>query len=198
MELPPKDGTGQSAKATGTYVLRNKYLVGEKKDEIILNNVNRDYMHLDMGFLMMILAAIYINNNVVDSEQLFIQLGRIGFIAGESHPVYGEWEKVISKFVRQCYLQKTKSTKVGREGKTLYEYRMGQRAKLEIGNRAVLNFVAQIYGEEVDPIKAKELEIEEQRGRDNEDEQLNSGDGDDNNASEEQLNHRRTRSKTQR
>jgi len=56
------------------------------------------------------------------------------------------------------WLDKTK--KKGTSGEATYEYTMGMRSKIEIGRLAVLEQIAKIFGDTIDPIKKKEVEEE--------------------------------------
>jgi len=143
------------------YILKN--LISQD----VWNQLNivslTDFEKQQRGLLLTILGMILISNQVLDSESLYDQLKRLGIREGEPHPVFGEWEKLIDNaFVKQLYLTKKKSQDRTRNGKVMYEYKIGPRAIIELDKRKILEFVAGIYGEQLDPIQLKSLEIEEE------------------------------------
>eukprot|EP01111_Echinosteliopsis_oligospora_P013206 TRINITY_DN4675_c0_g1_i1.p1 TRINITY_DN4675_c0_g1~~TRINITY_DN4675_c0_g1_i1.p1 ORF type:complete len:152 (-),score=42.71 TRINITY_DN4675_c0_g1_i1:89-544(-) len=116
--------------------------------------------------IMIILGMISINNNSIDNDILFEQLHRLGLESGTLHPVFGEWEKLIeTTFTKQKYIEKHKTKEQSKSGKVMYVYSLGDRAKVEIGRRNIQEFVANMFGEQLDPVQAKAIEMEEEKER---------------------------------
>jgi len=110
-----------------------------------------------MGFLTLVLCIIQLSDGVVDSETLFTHLKRLGLGEG-THPVLGDWKKVLDTFVREMYLHKKRGN-VGHSGAIVYEFRKGPRAMVEIDQTAVMKFVAGVFGDDIDPLQIKEMEL---------------------------------------
>eukprot|EP01114_Cavostelium_apophysatum_P014890 TRINITY_DN3964_c0_g1_i1.p1 TRINITY_DN3964_c0_g1~~TRINITY_DN3964_c0_g1_i1.p1 ORF type:complete len:345 (-),score=80.65 TRINITY_DN3964_c0_g1_i1:10-1044(-) len=117
----------------------------------------------ERGLLMAILGLIYLNNQEIDKDSLYTQLRRLGMRENEPHFQFGQWEKIVEKFVKELYLEKKRTTQQGKDGKTLYNYRIGQRALMEIGKKRILYFIANTYGEDQpDAAELQELEMEDE------------------------------------
>jgi hypothetical protein len=86
-----------------------------------------------------------------------VQLARLGLEKGKSHEYFGKWEKLLQTFIKQGFLVRKKCG-AQNDGQVPYEFVIGPRAELLIGRKNILKHVAEIYNEEVDPIKEKELE----------------------------------------
>eukprot|EP01118_Nematostelium_gracile_P013101 TRINITY_DN489_c0_g1_i1.p1 TRINITY_DN489_c0_g1~~TRINITY_DN489_c0_g1_i1.p1 ORF type:complete len:292 (-),score=84.05 TRINITY_DN489_c0_g1_i1:106-981(-) len=153
VEVPKKGSKG--GEGSGTFILKNclntQSLQWTEKDE-----------H-ECGFLMTCLAIIFMNNGSIEQEPFYSQLRRIGLREGELHPVFGDWEKLIDKLVKEMYLERSRKGVTG-EGRKAIEYRSGARSNLEIDKIKILEFIAKMYGEEqVDQTLLKELEINQER-----------------------------------
>eukprot|EP01103_Thecamoeba_quadrilineata_P004223 TRINITY_DN1393_c0_g1_i2.p1 TRINITY_DN1393_c0_g1~~TRINITY_DN1393_c0_g1_i2.p1 ORF type:complete len:143 (+),score=27.73 TRINITY_DN1393_c0_g1_i2:432-860(+) len=111
---------------------------------------------------MVILSLIILNENVIDQDTLYDQLKRLGFKEKENHPVFGEWEKLIDKFIKQLYLARKKKESTNQNDKCIYDYMIGSRSKHEIGEVKIRKFIANIFGVE---------EQQEQQGDDEEEEE---------------------------
>jgi len=110
---------------------------------------------------MTILSIIFMNNGVIEKMVLFDQLKRLGLREQQPHPLFGDWEKLIDRFVKELYLEKKR--KKNNEGIIFEEFRAGPRAAVETEKKDVLKFVSTVYGEEVvDAQMLKELELEEE------------------------------------
>jgi len=141
------------------FILRN-LISQERLQQFGLNNLT-DLEKQQRGLLMTILGMILISNHVLDQDSIYDQLKRLGIREQEPHPIFGDWEKLIDVFVKQLYLEKRKSQNRSRTGKAMYEFKIGPRAMIELGKKRILEFVSSIYGEQVDPVQLKALELED-------------------------------------
>ena len=75
------------------------------------------------------------------------------------HPVLHSWNELIEKqFVKQLYLHRTKVVgKFDKKGDPVYEYRSGPRAKLEISNVKILDFISRVFGDELTQQQLEQL-----------------------------------------
>ncbi|XP_046840782.1 non-structural maintenance of chromosomes element 3 homolog [Xenia sp. Carnegie-2017] len=134
-------------------------LVNEMQEEASQVVRNRPDDLPKLGLLMVILATIFMKDNVITDGVLWDTLKKLGINQKNVHETFGDAEKLIFEFVRQTYLDRKKIV----TGDTvIYEYRWGVRAQHEITKREVLQFVSQIYGNEVDAWTAKLKEVVEQ------------------------------------
>eukprot|EP00026_Physarum_polycephalum_P012192 Phypoly_transcript_12471.p1 GENE.Phypoly_transcript_12471~~Phypoly_transcript_12471.p1 ORF type:complete len:130 (+),score=28.64 Phypoly_transcript_12471:706-1095(+) len=107
---------------------------------------------------------IVINNNEIDQDTLYDQLKRLGLQEDEEHPIFGEWEKFIeTTLTKQLYLDRKKTDQRSKTGKVLYNFRVGIRSLEEVGRKGIMEFVAETYGEELDAVQLKQLELEDQQ-----------------------------------
>jgi len=95
-----------------------------------------------IGLLMLILCFIHLNEAVIEHTMLYDQLKWVGLKEKEKDEVFGDWEKLIDKFVKQSYLKRTRIP--NRDDKT-FEYRMGPRALIEIDENKISQFVNKIF-----------------------------------------------------
>ena len=87
---------------------------------------------------------------------MFQLLGTLGLSNRDlRHPLFGDWHDLIAKtFTKQYYLKRRPmASKRGH-----HEYVMGPRAKLEITQLQILEFVASVFGDELDEIQRQELD----------------------------------------
>lgn len=140
------------------YILLNK--MQEEAKEVVCSNPD-DQPRL--GLLLVILAIIFMKDNVLPEGMLWDALKRLGVIKGEIHEIFGDVDKLITvEYVKQMYLDRKK---VVTGDTATYEYRWGVRAQQEITKRQALEFVAQVYGTEVQAWTAKFKEVvEEEEG----------------------------------
>jgi len=124
-----------------SYILVNKYeidpgtnahLVWEPED------------NAKIGLVLIILATIFMNGNLLKDSELYYFLSKLGIDIEGNHPVFGDVKKLITQeFVRCQYLEVIKTTSI--DPPTL-EFAWGQRAKQETTKKNVLDFVCEIYG----------------------------------------------------
>jgi hypothetical protein len=139
----------------------------------------------ESGFLALLLVLIHLSKGKrLGGAQLATQLARLGFNAGESHPVIGKWEAMISRFVAARYLQRVAASAAGEAAGgrgplddgtgaaadlnatqanqlrqiTDYAFAVGPRSAAEIDERTLMRIVGWVYGEEdVDRAIRKDL-----------------------------------------
>lgn len=98
-----------------------------------------------MGLVMLILASIFMNGNVMNQSQLEHLLKKLSLDMEQHHEVFGDLKKLITQeFVRQGYLEYIRQPA---SDPPTYELKWGERAKSELTKREALNFVCQIYGD---------------------------------------------------
>jgi hypothetical protein len=120
----------------------------------------------ELTLLTTILDMIYINDELLDQDVLYEQLRILGLTKGEQHPVFGDWDKMITNWIRQGYITK-KRNDTGREGQVTYDLSLGPRALHVVTRKNLLKHVAAVLNEDVDPIRAKELEDKESENQKN-------------------------------
>ncbi|EFA82749.1 hypothetical protein PPL_04444 [Heterostelium album PN500] len=125
--------------------------------------------HQQKALLTIILAIILLECGFIDSDQLYVYLGRLGFEVGHQHVVFGDWEKLIDKFVKELYLTRKKTEK---DRVAVFQYRFGPRAFAETSKKNIIRVVGDIYGvEEIDPMILKQLEIDDGENEQQDDEE---------------------------
>eukprot|EP01132_Coremiostelium_polycephalum_P005245 gene5245-6527_t len=140
-----------------------------KIDPIVDKEIESDQK--SKAFLTIILGIMVLENQFIESDELYIKLAKLGFEEGKHHNVFGEWEKLIDRFVKELYLVKKKSEKIRENGKIIFEYRFGPRALMETSKRSVLGIISEVYGGnagEIDPILLKSIELDEMEEEENE------------------------------
>ena len=96
------------------------------------------------GFLMNILAMIFIHGNRISEEDIWRQLKVMRVYAGRRHSIFGEPRKLITKdFVRLQYLE---YRQVPNSDPPCYEFLWGPQAHLETSKMKVLEFWAKANG----------------------------------------------------
>ncbi|XP_028398234.1 non-structural maintenance of chromosomes element 3 homolog [Dendronephthya gigantea] len=134
------------------YILLNK--MQEEANQVVQSNADDQPK---LGLLLVILATIFMKDNVLNEGTLWDTLKRLGVFKGENHEIFGDVEKLITvEYVKQMYLDRKK---VITGDTATYEYRWGVRSQHEITKRQVLEFVAQVYGTEVQAWTAKYKEV---------------------------------------
>ena len=115
-----------------------------------------------MGLLMVVLSIIHLNNNAVEQETLYQLLMHVGLDERGMCDEIPNWQELIEKkFVKQLYLEKEKlPERVNTNGGEVYEYRIGQRSKIEVPTINIMKFIAEVFGEKLSDIQLKEAENE--------------------------------------
>lgn len=143
-----KGSTVKKNAPTGLFILVN----GVKDDKEMLSWTAEAPQ---FGLLMTILSIIYMSDGAVEEVTLFQLLGSLGLSSRDlRHPLFGDWQELISKtFTKQYYLKRRPMA----SKKGSHEYAMGPRATLEITKLQILEFVASVFGDELDEIQKQEL-----------------------------------------
>lgn len=95
------------------------------------------------GLLLVALSLVFMNGEVIQDSHLWDTLKKLGIEQDFPHEVFGDTKKLLTQeFVRQGYLEYTRQPN---SDPPMYDFRWGQRAKVEISKRSCLNFVSQLY-----------------------------------------------------
>lgn len=93
-----------------------------------------------IGLVTMVVSLIYLNNRMLPANKLTRYLRRMN--ADDATPI-GNTDKLLQTMQRNGYIVRVKDT-TGDE--TSYDYHIGPRAKVEIGEDGVKEFLTNIYG----------------------------------------------------
>ncbi|XP_021483900.1 melanoma-associated antigen B5-like [Meriones unguiculatus] len=94
------------------------------------------------GFLMTILAMIFMNGNCAREEDIWRTLRSMGVYPGKKHQIYGEPRKLITQdLVKLKYLE---YRQVANSDPPKYEFLWGPQAHAETSKMTALKFVAKI------------------------------------------------------
>ncbi|ORY03619.1 MAGE-domain-containing protein [Basidiobolus meristosporus CBS 931.73] len=161
VELPNKEKfnnggrKGKDKQATKAYILRNILPVQE-------GFINWGKDRKQMGLIMVILSLILVNNRVLSDDQLKHSLRRLSICEGVEHAEFGDIDQLVTQFIKQGYLDKSQVNHVDFSSQSneipSYEYRWGPRAKVELTEINVLNFITEIFGKKGDPHMLSALE----------------------------------------
>lgn len=125
---------------------RKAYVLISKLDpELRAIAINYKDKRLYVVLICTILCLIRLSGGVLLRDQLYSYLERLGFnSSGESCEPYGSIESILSLFVRQAYLDRTKITSQD-TGQDIYRYKWGPRSKSEFQDEGVITFVKRTY-----------------------------------------------------
>jgi len=141
------------------YILQN-YFSPIELDEFI--NVKTDSQRTEYIILLSVLSLIELSNGRIDLEALLEALYKMGLNKLEHRDRTDLsdkwWENLVKNtFVKQLYLEKEKDPGKGKEITYIVS---GYRSKIEIGRLHVNKYISKCFGEEMDEIRAKEIENE--------------------------------------
>lgn len=109
------------------------------------------------GLLMIVLCLIYMNEGHLTEASLWYTLRKFGVEKDRPHNVFGDAQKLIdTDFTKQMFIERTKVTNP--DGIS-YVYGMGLRTGKEIGDRKLLRFVADMYGNELTDWKTQYADL---------------------------------------
>ncbi|KAF7721793.1 hypothetical protein EC973_004118 [Apophysomyces ossiformis] len=129
---------------TRNYILRN--ILPEKYNQPdIIKRSDEEYTQI--GILYVILALIFVHEQALADVELKQHLDRLR-VADET-TLFGERDKLLDSFVKQGYLHRQKT---GHDqdpsSDAVWEYYWGPRAKAEIPEENMVEFIASMYGAE--------------------------------------------------
>ncbi|CAG8602572.1 3845_t:CDS:2 [Funneliformis caledonium] len=157
-ELPLKEKkAGGSRKPTSStkYVLKNILSQDYRKVGIISWEKNNE--EESMGLLTVILSLIHVNGKLLSDEQLAHYFRRLCLIDNDKFDL----EKVLSTFVKQGYLNKQKVSRSDQSQnpeKESLEYSWGPRAKVEMPEENLIEFIRALFGQSAPPDLDKQIE----------------------------------------
>lgn len=144
--MPLDKVPSEEARTTKEYALVNVLEHARHPEQMDLGQATNE----KMGLLMVVLGMIYCNTMEMTVNKLYGHLKKHGIDSRnkKKHPVFGDAVNLIeTEMVRQKYLHKF--TRKHNEGEEVV-LRWGARAKAEFTERSVLEFMAEVYGEDVE------------------------------------------------
>ncbi|ORY90589.1 MAGE family-domain-containing protein [Syncephalastrum racemosum] len=142
----PKPGgaVGKTDKPTTSaraYVLRNLLDSHYTLPELIKRS---DEEYEKMGVCYVILALIFSKELAMNDTELMGHLDRLRVMS--SSEAFGERDELLNSFVKQGYLHRAKlADDAGIEGGPSFEYYWGPRAKAEVSEDQIVDFIASFY-----------------------------------------------------
>lgn len=134
-------GGDRAASSSRSYILTSTLAAEYRSAETVVPHGSREQAYL--GLVSFVTALIYLNGRVLAANKLHRYLRRLN--ADDFTPI-DRTEKVLQTMQRHGYLVRVKDTS-GEE--TSYDYHLGPRAKVEIGEAGVKAMIAAVYGDAV-------------------------------------------------
>lgn len=126
-------------KLKDSYILVNDLELNESQHRLI-NVCEKD--KAEMGLVFVILAIIFMNQNVIHEDELWHALKKLGIFEDDLHSTFGNVKNLIMKeFVRKGYLRTELNTSTDPATNDIF---WGQRAQHEISKKQVLSMVCDI------------------------------------------------------
>ncbi|KAG0025309.1 Melanoma-associated antigen D2 [Podila clonocystis] len=144
VELTTKGRSGNNAeKGSKAYILRNTLPV-----ELVSSGmVDWEDELEDMGLLMVVLSLIMIRQGAIYESALMAHLRRMNLLSDES-PL-GDITKKMDAYVKRRYVDRLKLEHMDDSGeKAEMELRWGARARVEIPEENVVQFMKEVFGRE--------------------------------------------------
>ncbi|KAI9312485.1 MAGE homology domain-containing protein [Dichotomocladium elegans] len=138
-----KENTAKAIPTTRSYILRS-ILPTRYNDPQVIKRSDQEYEM--MGILYVILSLIFTNERTMQDATLNEHLDRLN--VADSSPLFGDREKLLETFVRQNYLHRTKVGDDASGSEIAWEYYWGPRAKAEIKEETIVDFISSFYGSE--------------------------------------------------
>ncbi|XP_066106650.1 melanoma-associated antigen B2-like [Saccopteryx bilineata] len=142
----------------------NFYTLVEIPSDISSGSLSSGWDFPRKGMLMPLLSVIFLNGNRASEEHIWAFLNTLGIYDGQSHFLFGEPRKIITKtLVKEKYLvfRLVRSSFPPRR-----EFQWGPRAKAETNKMKVLEFLAKINNTEPSTIQPQyEEALKEQQER---------------------------------
>lgn len=133
---PSTAGANASSKQ---YVLTTLLPTTMREPEIMVPHGQRESAYT--GLVTLVVCIVYLSGCVISQAALMRQLRRMN---ADEYAAVDKTEKVLGMMQRQNYLIRVKDN-AGDE--TSYDYHLGPRAKVEIGEEGVLNMIRTVYGQ---------------------------------------------------
>ncbi|XP_038054384.1 non-structural maintenance of chromosomes element 3 homolog isoform X2 [Patiria miniata] len=127
------------------YILLNK--IDAEKQGVFLDSSRDDPK---VGLLITVLSIIFMSGGAVNEPVLWHTLKKLGIKQDEkNHEVFGDVKKLLtSEFAsKQMYLD---YSRIPNTDPAAYQFKWGIRAQTECTKRKVLDFVCQMYGNDMD------------------------------------------------
>lgn len=123
------------------YMLVNNLSLKEEEES---TEIWPDLDSAKIGLLIIVLATIFMNQNVMEEEVLWETLKTFGLdVEISDHPLFGNVKKLLNQeFVRQLYLEYNTVT-VSEQQQHVFCW--GPRAHAECSKRALLQLVCEVY-----------------------------------------------------
>ncbi|KAF9315393.1 Melanoma-associated antigen D2 [Podila horticola] len=144
VELTTKGRSGNNAeKGSKAYILRNILPV-----ELVSSGmVDWEDELEDMGLLMVVLSLIMVHQGAIYESALLAHLRRMNVLSDES-PL-GDINKKMDSYVKRRYVDKVKLEHMDDSGeKVEMELRWGARARIEMPEENVVQFMKEVFGRE--------------------------------------------------
>ncbi|KAG0036538.1 Melanoma-associated antigen D2 [Podila clonocystis] len=144
VELTTKGRSGNNAeKGSKAYILRNTLPV-----ELVSSGmVDWEDELEDMGLLMVVLSLIMVRQGAIYESALMAHLRRMNLLSDES-PL-GDITKKMDAYVKRRYLDRLKLEHMDDSGeKAEMEFRWGARARVEVPEENVVQFMKEVFGRE--------------------------------------------------
>lgn len=126
------------------YMLVN-LLPDVKKDMVPLHE-----RHDWIGLLVVVMAIIFLKNGTVEETDLVQQLKALGVGEEETSP-FGKLSTLLTQLSQQRFLVKKRAKKTDVNGKEIFQYEIGARARLEVPLTFVVEFIGRVFGDELPP-----------------------------------------------
>lgn len=127
--------------STHSYILTSM-LPAEYKDPTMVEP-SGFHEQVYTGLVALVTSLIYLNNRVLPANRLSRYLTRLN---AENYTPIDQTEKLLQTMAKHGYIIRVKDNS---GGETTYEYHLGPRAKVEIGEDGVKELIRVVYGREV-------------------------------------------------
>ncbi|TPX63160.1 hypothetical protein SpCBS45565_g06824 [Spizellomyces sp. 'palustris'] len=122
--------------STRAYLLRSILSAEER------SIVNWGDQQPTMVLLCIILGIMLVNGRRIEEGHLLVYLRRLGIRQGKEHSIFGSIEAALTEYVKQAYLDRVKEQGVDAD---TYEYMWGPRAKIELPEANLIEFMSGVY-----------------------------------------------------
>ncbi|CAG8761955.1 736_t:CDS:2, partial [Acaulospora morrowiae] len=158
---PRRNAQVKEKSSSNSYILKN--ILPKKLLETDLINWDKNKDLEVMGLLTVVLSLILVNGRVLsDGRYYFHQLNNYTRRLHLHNDERFDLEKLIANFVKQGYLVKQKVSVVENPSQTSdkdpVEYRWGPRAKIEMPESNLCDFIKAVYGNDAPPDLEKRIE----------------------------------------